>query len=135
MFGISTTTNFQLIKWAKLLKIPNFHYAMRDEVKNLPKTNMFAIINFQKSNEPGSHHVAYCILNGNAYYFDSYGFFPPKEIENFYKPLNFSDYEIQPFNTNMCGTLALLFIYLMHNNFSYDDAVLSIKYFFIKNDI
>ena len=30
-FGEDTTTNIQLMQIAKLLKIPNFYYVMRDE--------------------------------------------------------------------------------------------------------
>lgn len=132
VFGTDTTTNFQLIRWAKLLKIQNFHYAMSDEVTGLPKSKLYAIINFQNSKQPGSHHVAYCIKDNEAYYFDSFGFYPPKEIEHFYKPLNISDYETQPYNTNMCGQLCLLFLYLMFHNFPYEDIILSMFYFFGK---
>ena len=53
IFGISTTTNFQLIRWAKSLKIKPFYYAMTDEIIKLPgKSNDFySIINYNNSNQ------------------------------------------------------------------------------------
>jgi len=32
VFGTNSTTNFQLIKWCKMLKIKPFYYAMTDEI-------------------------------------------------------------------------------------------------------
>ena len=34
-YGTSTSTNFQLMHWAKQLKIKNFQILMRDELKNI----------------------------------------------------------------------------------------------------
>ena len=36
LFGEDTTTNIQLLQMAKILKIPNFYYVMRDEMHLLP---------------------------------------------------------------------------------------------------
>ena len=33
-YGVSTTNNFQLLHWAKQLKIKNFHVLMRDKIKD-----------------------------------------------------------------------------------------------------
>ena len=32
-YGTETSNNFQLLHWAKQLKIKNFHVLMRDEIK------------------------------------------------------------------------------------------------------
>src|SRR5438093_13466984 len=80
-YGENTTTNFQLLKYAKELKIPNFYYAMRDELKHLKKKKLpiSIIANYQTSNENGTHHVALYKAKElahtaeHSFYFDSYG--------------------------------------------------------------
>ena len=53
-------SNFDIIKIVQHLKIPNFKGVfMRDELKGIPDKQECAIINFNKSTEPGSHWVAY----------------------------------------------------------------------------
>ena len=86
---------------------------MSGEVTPLPKSKLHAIIHFQNSKQPSSHHVAYCIKDKKAYYFDSLHWYPPKVLEHYYQPLYISDYVIQLFNTNSCGQLCLLFLYLI----------------------
>ena len=51
-FGTQTTTNHDLMRYAKMLKINNFH-VVTDEVKELPENNFSAILNFQLSSENG----------------------------------------------------------------------------------
>ena len=34
-YGTETSNNFQLLHWAKQLKIKNFHVFMRDEIKEM----------------------------------------------------------------------------------------------------
>ena len=58
IFGTQTTTNHDLMRYAKMLKIKNFHIVMSDEVKELPENNFSAILNFQLSSEKGSHWVS-----------------------------------------------------------------------------
>ena len=41
-FGRDSTTNFQLERHARELKIPNFYVCMRDEINQLPR-NMFPL--------------------------------------------------------------------------------------------
>ena len=129
IFGTSTTTNFQLIRWAKALKIKPFYYAMTDEIKKLPgKSNDFySIINYNNSNQPGSHHVAFISKNNKRYYFDSFGFEPQQEIIKRYSPLRTSNYQVQAYNTELCGQLSLLVIYLISKGFNFEDIILTLK--------
>src|SRR6266853_1255053 len=54
-YGSDTTNNFQLIKYAKELKIPNFYCLMNDELNNIPKNKypINIIINLHSSNKNG----------------------------------------------------------------------------------
>ena len=80
-YGTDTTSNFQLIKWAKELKIPNFHYVMRDEINELPLTSknpLNVVTNIHASDQQGIHHSAFH-LGKERYFFDSYGLNPCKD--------------------------------------------------------
>ena len=63
-YGVNTTNNFQLLHWAKQIKIKNFHVLMRDEIKdfNLKKSPLNLIVNIDPKKEGGVHwscfHVA-----------------------------------------------------------------------------
>ena len=53
-FGTKTSSNFDLIHWAKILKIKNFRCIMRDEMKlldkNLKLQNVMTNIHTSKQN-------------------------------------------------------------------------------------
>ena len=108
-----------------MLGIKNFYVVMSDEVKELPKSNFSAILNFQLCSENGSHWVSLYSRNENLYYFDSYG--TPVQVIDKYKHIRAHDYKIQPLNSSMCGQLSLLVIYLLTNGFKYEDVVNSLK--------
>ena len=132
-FGFNTTTNFDLIKYAKILKITNFHYAMTDEIKELPLTNFNAIINYQLLHQKGSHHVGLVNLNNKTktFYFDSFGKPIQKEVlERWENKLSSFDYEIQPWGSNMCGQISLLIIWLLNKGHNFENIILNLmKYF------
>ena len=127
IFGTQTTTNHDLMRYAKMLKIKNFHIVMSDEVKELPENNFSAILNFQLSSEKGLHWVSLYKYGERLYYFDSYGTPVQKQIVEKYKPIRTHDYKIQPLASSMCGQLSLLVIYLLSNGFKYEDIVNSLK--------
>ena len=44
IFVVDTTTNFDLLKYAKILKLKNFHVVMTDEIHDLPEDNFSTIL-------------------------------------------------------------------------------------------
>ena len=83
---------------------------------NLPKEcggDKFYIINLNKKHQRGSHWVA-VISFDRCYYFDSFGIYPPPEIETFMKTrgkdIIISTYRIQALNSIMCGYFCLYII-------------------------
>ena len=127
IFGTQTTTNHDLMRYAKMLKIKTFYIIMSDEVKELPENNFSAILNFQLSSEKGSHWVSLYRYGERLYYFDSYGTPVQKQVIEKYKHIRTHDYKIQPLASSMCGQLSLLVIYLLANGFKYEDIVNSLK--------
>ena len=81
-FGKNTTSNLQLVKYCKKLKIHNVVICMRDELTNVSKHTKNIIMNLEDNNGNGSHWV--CIFNSqDKYYFDSFGLPPPVEVIKF----------------------------------------------------
>ena len=65
-------------------------------------------------NSMGSHWCAFKIFdNAKVCYFDSFGFVPPKDIDEFlkiFKPIAWNNRQIQDINSENCGRFCLLFI-------------------------
>jgi hypothetical protein len=139
-FGTSTTTNFQLLHWAKELGIKNFYYVMRNEIKTLKslrtefceanKKPLYIIANYQTTSENGSHHIALYKSDKDAFFFDSYGLQPMQEIIDFLGEGIYSTFKIQPDNSKMCGTLCLYLLYKLSKGFNFFDIVLELKDYF-----
>ena len=79
-------TNIELVRYARLLKIPDFRGVfMRDTLPQYPLNVEFGIVNFNTSNQPGSHWVCYYRNKNGRIYFDSYGRITPVEIQRYLK--------------------------------------------------
>ena len=138
-YGRDTTTNFQLIKYAKELKIPNFHVCMRDEVKQLPrdKCPLNVITNIHTSDERGVHWSALHVSKGKgpptgcsvAYFFDSFGLPPTQEIINFLSKVadrTCNTLQVQESNTSYCGQLCLFVLYRFTSGSPFEDVIISL---------
>ena len=97
---------------------------------NLPKKcreKKFYIVNFNKELESGSHWVA-VISSDCCYYFDSFGIYPPPEIERFMqtsgKKMKMSMYRIQELGSIMCGYFCIYMINEMCEGREFYDALL-----------
>ncbi len=133
IYGENTTTNFQLMKWAEDLDIPNFYYAMRDEIKELikkKKNPLYVIANYHNSNQNGIHHVALFKDKDKdiSYYFDSYGIIPFREAINFLdtKDRFYSSFQIQKPNTKLCGQLSLYILFKLSKGADFFETVLEL---------
>ena len=108
-------TNIDIIKYAKLLKIPHFRgFYMRHA---LPKTGPFrkesAIINLDNEQNPGTHWVTYKKLANSLTYFDSFGnIIPPLELIKYLKvkDIKYNHENYQKYDTFVCGHLSLKFL-------------------------
>ena len=79
-------TNFDLIKFAKELKIENFSGVfMRDSLPKQVNTRKCGIVNFNTSKEPGTHWVCYFEDGNTRIYFDSFGQITLEEIQKYLK--------------------------------------------------
>jgi hypothetical protein len=142
-YGTSTTTNFQLMKWASDLKISPFYYCMKDEIKKLnriKKLPIYCIINYHTTEQPGIHHVAMYKDKDKRFYFDSYGYPPLKDAIEFLKTesksLIYSTFKIQPDNSKICGQISLYVLFCLSKGDDFFDIILSLEaeHFLIKKD-
>jgi len=132
-FGTDSTTNFQLIRFAKELKIPNFHCVMRNELKLLRKLKqlpVYVICNYETTNDIGTHWVAMFKDNKNSFYFDSYGIDLFKEATPFLVHGIYNTFRIQPNDSHMCGSLCLFVLYSLHKGRDFFDIVLELNSYF-----
>ena len=132
-YGTDSTTNFQLLRYARELKIPNFHCIMRNEfrvLKKLKRLPIFIVCNYQTTDENGTHWIAMYKDNKNTFYFDSYGVGLFNEAKAFLVHGVYSTFQIQPDGTKMCGILCLFVLYSLHNGRDFFDIVLELNNYF-----
>lgn len=108
-------TNFDLLKYAKILKIPNFRGVfMRNNLPaDGPKLQESAIVNLDDMSGPGTHWVAYRKNKKNIEYFDSFGDLqPPLELMLYFgiSDVKYNVHQYQNYNTYDCGHLCLMFL-------------------------
>ena len=134
-YGVNTTNNFQLLHWAKELKIKNFSVLMRDEIENYKFTKLPVniIVNIDPKKEGGVHWSCFHIsTDKKKYWFDSYGLPPLKEIINKFRrnkaksPITAADFQIQDFGMKYCGQLALYILYKLNRKEDFLKTVLEL---------
>lgn len=107
-------TNIQILKYAKLLQIPNFRGVyMRDKLPHIPNKYERAIVNLDDNLNNGTHWCAYIKNNNKIFWFDPFGdITPPEEIKIYFQNCliiyNFNKF--QSFGSSDCGKLCLEFL-------------------------
>ena len=112
--ALTTTSDIQLKEYAEKMGLPLNNILMRDEMNELNKDG-FYIINLDNSNGNGTHWTSLYFHPLNSYYFDSYGFVPPLEVEQKIKTYKYNDADIQDFDSKACGYYALAFIKFLYD--------------------
>ena len=116
--GYDSLTNFDLYNHVERLKIPNFRGVyMRDTLPKKTWKNECGIMNFNTSNQTGSHWVAWFKEGSTRIYFDSFGCICPMELQKYLKTatefrnntpcIQRNSEQIQEPNTQICGQLCL----------------------------
>lgn len=110
------TTNIQLLKFAKRMRIPYFRGVfMRNNLPQQIRFNESGIVNLDNINGSGTHWVAYVKRGNHIMYFDSFGNLrPPQEIINYFKNtinnIQYNHKTYQTYNQSNCGQLCLQFL-------------------------
>jgi hypothetical protein len=125
-------SNFDIIKICKDMGLPLEGILMRDEIKKNIKHG-YSIINLNTSKEDGSHWTCVLYTPLKSYYFDSFGFVAPEELDEVIKPYEYNDRDIQDFNSEACGHYCIAFIKFLHNKKDKDDAYRAFNRLFKNN--
>jgi len=123
---ITPMTNFEIIEKCKELKIKNFKGVfMRDILKRTLSKNKCLILNLDEDSGRGTHWTCLFIKNNVVYYFDSFGFEPPLEIEKycFGNDINFNSFPIQMNDEVICGQYSIYVLYKLSNGFDFLDIL------------
>ena len=136
---MGSLTNFDIYDIVKQLKIPNFRGVfMKDTLPKRPKSNECGIMNFNTSNQSGSHWVCWFKNRLDRIYFDSFGCITPKELQKYLKTKR--EYEnnilciqrntdqVQQPNTQICGQLCLYVLKNLSDGRQFQDIVNTLKY-------
>ena len=102
-------SNFELEDAVKKLKIPYFRRVfLLDTLPKKPNKKECGIVNFDKSDGPGTHSVTWYKNGKTKIYFDSYGVQPPIEVIYYLgKPICYNTDQVQPVGQVFCGHLSL----------------------------
>ena len=125
------TTDGDLIQMAKDLNIKNFRGCfMRDTLPDSPLNNECGIINFQSTVDGnGSHWSAYFKKGDSKIFFDSFGTNPPDELVKYLgNGILSSIFQIQKINSDICGELSILVLYLLDRGHNFENIILDIIY-------
>lgn len=117
-------TNWDLETEAGEMRLPLVGVFNKDNLPSIHREG-FYIINMQddydsKGNDlSGTHWVVFYIEGNQAVYFDSFGFKPPLQVQNFLKnwlPYPYNEKHIQNIRSGVCGKYVLAFMKFMHSN-------------------
>jgi hypothetical protein len=121
MSKLKTLTDIDIKNFANRYKLPLENILMRDEIKNHLKVG-FYVINLDTSDDEGTHWTVCYAHPLKSYYFDSYGFVPPLELEQKIKPYIYNDKDIQDWNSEACGWYCIAFIKFLCDKMDKDIA-------------
>ena len=121
------TTDGDLIKMAKDLGIKSFRGCfMRDTLPTHPLDYECGIINFQGETEGnGSHWSCFWKEGESKIFFDSFGTNPPGELVKYLgNGILSSTFQVQRINSDICGELCILVLYLLDRGHSFEEIIL-----------
>ena len=108
-------TDADILKYAKLLKIPNFRGVfMRNALPaSEPRYSELAVVNLDNASGPGTHWVVYRKRGKNVVYYDSFGDLrPPLDLILYLgvDEVKYNQERFQDFDIYNCGHLCLKFL-------------------------
>ena len=97
-------TNFVIMRIIQSQGVDDFNGVyMKDQLPDKLERGSY-IVNLQSSNDGGGTHWVCLYYTPNfSYYYDSFGFVPPLEIQNKIIPYIYNDMEIQDIDSTACG--------------------------------
>ena len=123
------TTNFQLEKVAKKLKLKKFRgVVFTDQLsKMIPLKKECGILGSKTSKEDNMHWTCWWKNGKNKIVFDSFGLTPAREIVRYLKsPIIYSTFQIQQFNESICGQYCMHVLNRLNRGEDYTEIILDL---------
>jgi hypothetical protein len=114
MTKLKSLSNIQLEELIKKFNLPLNDIIMRDEADKINKDG-FYIINLDTSKGNGSHWTSLYYHPLQSYYFDSFGFVPPFDVEDVISPYIHNNKDIQDYDSDACGWYCIAFIKFLND--------------------
>ncbi len=136
--GYNSLTNFDIYDIVEQLKIPDFRGVfMRDALPKRPHKQECGIMNFNTSQQPGSHWVCWYKNGDERVYFDSFGCICPEELQKYLKThteyknhilcIQRNTDQVQAPNTQICGHLCLYVLENLSYGKQFQDILSTLK--------
>ena len=133
VFHSNALSDREMLEILKSQNIEKNGIYMKDELPTKLRRGCY-IVNLQSSSQGhGTHWVAFYYTPTFSYYYDSYGFIAPLEIQNKIKPYAYNDKEIQDINSTACGYYCLAFVLVLLKNNHLERAYQSFVNLFSKD--
>jgi len=125
---IKPLSNIDIISKCKELRVENFKGVfMRDELKgNVVNGDECLIMNIDESSNDGTHWTCLFIKNKVCYYFDSYGFPPPIEADQYCEKFTdryYNTFKIQRPDQVICGHYCIYVLDQLRKGFKFYDVL------------
>lgn len=122
-------SNLDILKLIPKFGIKHFRGVfMRDTLPQSSRKSECGIVNLDSIENKGTHWVGYWKNGENKYYFDSFGLFPPIELQKYLGPqILSSTFKLQEINTNYCGYLCLYVLSCLSKGFTYEDVIFNLQ--------
>ena len=119
----NSLSNFDIMKIIQSQGVDDFKGVyMKDQLPDKLERGSY-IINLQSSKEGnGTHWVCLYYTPNYSYYYDSYGFIAPLEVQKKIIPYMYNDLEIQDIDSTACGFYCVAFILYLNKKMNIEKA-------------
>ena len=119
----NSLSNFDIMKIIQSQGVDDFHGVfMKDQLPDKLERGSY-VINLQSSKEGGGTHWVCLYYTPNfSYYYDSYGFIAPLEVQNKIIPYMYNDLEIQDIDSTACGFYCVAFVLYLNKKMNIEKA-------------
>ena len=119
----NSLSNFDIMKIIQSQGVDDFKGVyMKDQLPDKLERGSY-IINLQSSKEGnGTHWVCLYYTPNYSYYYDSYGFIAPLEVQKKIIPYMYNDLEIQDIDSTACGFYCVAFVLYLNKKMNIEKA-------------
>jgi hypothetical protein len=119
----NSLSNFDIMKIIQSQGVDDFKGVyMKDQLPDKLERGSY-IINLQSSKEGnGTHWVCLYYTPNYSYYYDSFGFVAPLEVQKKIIPYMYNDLEIQDIDSTACGFYCVAFVLYLNKKMNIEKA-------------